>query len=251
MQSIFSDYSAFNWLLLSLAAFFIGLSKAGLKGMDMLNITIMALVLGGKASTGVVLPLLCFADLMTVKYYHRHAEWIHFRKLIPWMIVGVLIGVFVGEKMNESTFRKMMAVIILITIFIMLFFEYRKKATIPTRPEFAISMGLVSGFTTMIGNLAGAFSNLYFLALRMSKNNFIGTAAWIFLAINYFKLPFQIFYWKNITINSLKTDLLLIPSLIIGFVLGIKIVALIKDDSYRKLIILMTFIGAIFIFIKK
>ena len=167
------------------------------------------------------------------------------------MIVGVLIGVFVGEKMNESTFRKMMAVIILITIFIMLFFEYRKKATIPTRPEFAISMGLVSGFTTMIGNLAGAFSNLYFLALRMSKNNFIGTAAWIFLAINYFKLPFQIFYWKNITINSLKTDLLLIPSLIIGFVLGIKIVALIKDDSYRKLIILMTFIGAIFIFIKK
>lgn len=112
-------------------------------------------------------------------------------------------------------------------------------------------MGLISGFTTMIGNLAGAFANIYFLAMRMPKNNFIGTAAWVFLAINFFKLPFQVFVWKNVTVDSLKTDALLLPALLIGFLLGIKIVALIKDTSYRRLIILLTFIGAIFIFLKR
>ena len=61
-----------------LAAFFIGLSKAGIKGVDMMNITLMAVVFGGKASTGVVLPLLCVADIMAVWYYHRHAQWEHF-----------------------------------------------------------------------------------------------------------------------------------------------------------------------------
>lgn len=251
MLDFFSNHSLLDWLLLSLAAFFIGLSKAGLKGVDMLNITIMALVLGSKASTGMVLPLLCFADLMAVKYYHRHAQWNHFWKLIPWMAAGVIIGVFVGQNMNETIFRKIMAVFIILSVAIMLFLEMRKTLVIPSNKLFVSTMGLVSGFTTMLGNLAGAFSNIYFLAMRLPKNEFIGTAAWVFLIVNYFKLPFQAFFWKNITATTLKADLLLLPSLIIGFLLGIKIVAAIKDDSYRKIIIVLTFIGAIFIFIKR
>ena len=34
-------YSVINWLLILLSAFIIGLSKAGLKGIDMMNVTIM------------------------------------------------------------------------------------------------------------------------------------------------------------------------------------------------------------------
>jgi uncharacterized membrane protein YfcA len=250
LQALFSDYSITNWVLLFFAAFFIGLSKAGLKGIDMLNVTIMAIVLGGRASTGVVLPLLCVADLMAVKYYHRHAEWKHFWKLIPWMVMGVLIGVFAGQQMDETLFRKIMAVIIVITVVIMLYLEIRKTLIVPANKLFVSGMGLVSGFTTMIGNLAGAFSNIYFLAMRMPKNNFIGTAAWVFLAINYFKLPFQVFFWNNINASTLKTDLLLLPALITGFIIGVRIVAFIKDSSYRRLIILLTFIGAVFIFLR-
>ncbi|MBN8787230.1 MAG: sulfite exporter TauE/SafE family protein [Terrimonas sp.] len=251
MHELFAAHSLLDWILISLAAFFIGLSKAGLKGVDMLNITLMAVVLGSKASTGIVLPLLCFADLMAVKYYHRHVQWNHFWKLIPWMAIGVLTGVFIGQDMDETVFRKVMAVFIILTVIIMLFLEIRKTVVIPSNKLFVSSMGLVSGLTTMLGNLAGAFSNIYFLAMRLPKNDFIGTAAWVFLAINYFKLPFQIFFWKNITVSTLKTDILLLPSLLIGFLLGIKIVAAIKDDNYRKIIIVLTFIGALFIFLKR
>jgi len=239
------------WMLILLAAFIIGLSKAGLKGIDMMNVTIMAIVFGGKASTGVVLPLLCAADIMAVLYYHRHAQWVHFWKLIPWMVVGILVGVFVGKDLNEGIFRKIMAVIIVLTVVIMIVLEFRKTMPIPSNKLFVANMGLIAGFTTMLGNLAGAFSNIYFLAMRMPKNDFIGTAAWVFLVINLFKLPFQIFYWKNITTSTLYTDLLLLPALIIGFVLGLKIVSKIKDDNYRKIVIALTLIGAIAIFFKR
>ncbi len=239
------------WMLILLAAFIIGLSKAGLKGIDMMNVTIMAIVFGGKASTGVVLPLLCAADIMAVLYYHRHAQWVHFWKLIPWMVLGILIGVFVGKDLNEGIFRKIMAVIIVLTVVIMIVQEFRKTMPIPSNKLFVANMGLIAGFTTMLGNLAGAFSNIYFLAMRMPKNDFIGTAAWVFLVINLFKLPFQIFYWKNITTNTLYTDLLLLPALIIGFILGLKIVSKIKDDNYRKIVIALTLVGAIVIFFKR
>jgi len=239
------------WMLILLAAFIIGLSKAGLKGIDMMNVTIMAIVFGGKASTGVVLPLLCAADIMAVLYYHRHAQWVHFWKLIPWMVVGILMGVFVGKDLNEGIFRKIMAVIIVLTVVIMIVLEFRKTMPIPSNKLFVANMGLIAGFTTMLGNLAGAFSNIYFLAMRMPKNDFIGTAAWVFLVINLFKLPFQIFYWKNITNNTLYTDLLLLPALIIGFILGLKIVSKIKDQNYRKIVIALTLVGAIVIFFKR
>ncbi|MBO9204960.1 MULTISPECIES: sulfite exporter TauE/SafE family protein [Niastella] len=250
-MGIFAAYSTTSLLLIALSAFIIGLSKAGLKGIDMLNITIMTIVFGGKASTGIVLPLLCVADVMAVKYYHRHAQWPHVIKLMPWMMIGILVGVFVGKDLNEAIFRKVMATIILLTVVIMLVIEFRKALVMPNNKLFVSGMGLVSGFTTMLGNLAGAFSNIYFLAMRLPKNDFIGTGAWIFLIINWFKLPFQIFYWNNITTTSLLTDLALVPFLVLGFWCGIKLVARIKDDLYRQIVIVLTLIGAIFIFLKR
>ena len=250
MQLLFV-FSNFNWGLILLSAFFIGLSKAGLRGIDMMNVTIMAIVFGSKASTGIVLPLLCVADIIAVIYYHRHAQWNHFWKLIPWMAIGILVGVYVGKDMNEAVFRKIMAVIIIVTVAIMIALEMRKNPLIPTNKLFVANMGLAAGFTTMLGNLAGAFSNIYFLAMRMPKNDFIGTASWVFLVINLFKLPFQIFFWKNITPESLYTDLFLLPSVVIGFWIGVKIVSKIKEDNYRKVVIVLTFLGALAIFFKK
>ncbi|MBL7740579.1 MAG: sulfite exporter TauE/SafE family protein [Chitinophagaceae bacterium] len=246
-----SVYSTGNLLLIFSGAFIIGLAKAGLKGIDMLNVTLMALVFGGKASTGIVLPLLCVADIAAVWYYNRHAQWKHFWKLIPWMAAGILIGVYAGKDLNEAIFRKIMAAIIILTVIIMLALEFRKSANVPSHPVFAAGTGVVAGITTMLGNLAGAFSNLYFLAMRLPKNDFIGTAAWLFLIMNLFKLPFQVLYWRNITASSLQIDLLLLPALALGFWTGLKIVQRIKDNHFRKVVIVLTLIGAAVIFFKK
>lgn len=244
------DGSVASWALVALAAFIIGLSKAGLKGIDMMNVTIMAIVFGGKASTGIVLPLLCIADVLAVSYYHRHARWDHFWKLVPWMAAGILAGVWVGKDLDEAAFRKVMASIILVTVAIILLLEWRKGFAVPRNRLFVAGTGLLSGVTTMLGNLAGAFSNLYFLAMRLPKNDFIGTAAWLFLVINFFKLPFQVLYWKNIDAGSLWIDLLLLPALLLGFFVGIRIVSKIRDDAYRKVVIVLTLVGALFIFFK-
>jgi uncharacterized protein len=246
-----SLFTASQWIMILSASFIIGLGKAGLKGVDMLSVTLMAFVFGSKSSTGIVLPLLCLSDIAAVAYYHRHAQWKHFWKLTPWMVVGILMGVFIGKDLNEAVFRKIMAVIILVTIVIVVWMEYRKSTQVPQHPLFAASTGLAAGFTTMLGNLAGAFSNLYFLAMRMPKNDFIGTAAWIFLFMNLFKLPFQVFFWKNITVESLQTDMVLIPTLALGFWAGIRMVGKIQDEQYRKLVILLTLIGSVLMLVRR
>jgi uncharacterized membrane protein YfcA len=234
-----------QWIIALLGAFIIGMGKAGLKGLDMLSVTLMAMVFGGKGSTGVVLPLLCVADIAAVIYYKRHVKWQYFFRLIPWMLVGILVGVWVGNLLDEVLFRKIMAAIILVTIVMVLLIEFRLQQAIPDNRLLAASTGLLAGFTTMIGNLAGAFANVYFLAMRAPKNDFIGTTAWIFLCINLFKFPFQVWVWKNIHLNTLSTDLLLLPILAAGFAVGIKLIGMLDERLFRKVVIVLTVIGGL------
>lgn len=233
-----------------LAAFIIGFSKAGIKGLDVLNVLLMAVVFGGKASTGVILPLLCFADILAVIIYKRHVEWKYFWKLIPAMTVGVLCGVWFGKGIDEQLFKRVISVIIVLTVVIMVYSERSKNTSFPNKVWFSTGMGLLAGFVTMMGNLAGAISNIYFLALKLDKNTFIGTAAWIFLVINFFKLPFQIIFWNNITTQTLLLDLIVLPALVIGFYIGLKLVGKVNDAHFRKLVMAITFLGALLILFK-
>ena len=244
------NFTILQWSFMSLAAFIIGISKAGIKGLDVLNVLLMAVVFGGKASTGVILPLLCMGDILAVIVYKRHVEWKYFRKLMPAMVVGVLLGVWFGQGIDEYIFKKVISVIIVFSLLLMIYTETAKNTSFPSKMWFSTSMGLIAGFTTMLGNLAGAISNIYFLALKIDKNTFIGTAAWIFLFINLFKLPFQVIFWNNITAKTLTLDLVVLPALLLGFYLGLKFVGKVHDALFRKLVMVITFLGALLILFK-
>ncbi len=233
-----------------LAAFLLGVSKAGLKGMSIVFVTLLALAYGAKPSTGILLPLLIVGDVMAVTYYNRHTKWEYLIKFLPAMIIGVIIGWYFGKDLPDDIFKKVMSFIILISVAIMFYRDYYDKNEFPNNWWFAGSTGVSAGIATMLGNLAGAFSNLFFLATRLPKNEFIGTAAWLFFIVNLFKVPFHAFSWRTITKDTLWLNLTLIPAIVIGFLVGLKVVALFNEKYYRQFILVVTAIGAVIIFLK-
>lgn len=195
------------------------------------------------------MPLLITGDIFAIFYYHRHTKWVYLRRFLPWMMLGVLIGVFVGKDLPERIFQITMAIIILLTV-LMLWWWGKKDRKVPTHWSFAGFTGTMAGVTTMIGNLAGAFSNIFFLAMRLPKNEFIGTAAWLFFFINLFKLPFHVFVWKTVTVETFEVYLYLLPAVIAGLLSGIFLVKKFTDDFFRKMILILTAIGAVLLFFK-
>jgi len=91
---------------------------------------------------------------------------------------------------------------------------------------------------------------LFFLSTGLSKNKIIGTSAWLFLVINLFKMPFHIWSWGTIDRASMTTNLYLIPAVLIGFALGVKLVKYLSENAYRKFLLVVTAIGAVLIFFK-
>lgn len=222
-----------------------GMSKTGVHGAGMLSVPLLAVVFGGQLSSGVLLPMLVMADVFGVWYYHRHASWQHLKILFPWAALGVVAGTITGNYINDQVFKWIMAIIILISLVIMVLLERANPDKIPKHKGFAVATGIAGGFTSMVGNLAGSVMSVYLLSVRLPKNEFIGTAAWFFLVVNWFKVPFHVFAWHTITWNTVWLDLLTLPVILLGACLGILIVRRLSDTMYRWFIIIMTLIAAI------
>ncbi len=239
----------YTWIAAIFSAFTLGFSKSGFKGLSFIFVPLMAFSFGSKASTGILLPLLMIGDIIAVFYYRNDANWKILIQLFIPMAVGVIIGTYVGDEIPVSTFKQIMAVIILLSGVLVAILLKMPKDNVPDNKAFAITMGLGAGFCTMVGNLAGAFSNIYFLAMRFPKREFIGTAAWLFFFINIFKLPFHIWVWETIDFSTLYINLMLGPVVIAGFFLGLQLINRISNTLFQRYVLIMTILGAFLILI--
>lgn len=230
-------FTGHDWVISLICGFLIGLAKAGVAGTGLLIVPIMAIVFGGKPSTGIVLPMLIIADLFAVRYYNRHADWGYVLKVMPWAIVGVIVALLVGNSISGEVFKSLLSVSVLMGVVMMVWIDLKKVAAIPDHWWFAMILGLIGGFATMIGNAAGPILSLYLLSMRIPKYRYIGTAAWFFLLINLFKVPLHIYFWETITAKTVAFNLVIAPVIIAGVFAGIRIVRIIPEKPYRILVI--------------
>lgn len=240
------EFSYLDVFIIALVALFTGMTKTGVYGIGLVTVPMLAAVFGGKGSSGIMLPLLVMADVMGVWYYHRHASWSHLKILFPWAAGGVVLGTIVGSLINDGIFRLIMAVVIVGSVLIMIWMERDRSKNIPTSFWVEATTGIAGGFTSMVGNLAGSVMALYLLSMRLPKNEFIGTAAWFFLVVNWFKVPFHIFAWHTISMDILLLDLATLPIIALGAYLGVVITKSLSEKSYRWFIIVMTLAAAVY-----
>ncbi|MFV0589793.1 MAG: sulfite exporter TauE/SafE family protein [Draconibacterium sp.] len=244
------DFSTFQWILFAVCGMLVGMSKVGVPGVSMLVVPALAIVFGGKASAGILLPMLMMADVFAVSYYHRHAEWKYLWKLLPWAFVGIGIALWVGRVVNDEWFKNIMAILVFLCIGLMVWKDRQKNATLfPNTWWFAALMGVLGGFATMIGNVAGPIFAIYLLAMHLPKKSFIGTGAWFFLIVNFSKFPLHILFWETINLQTLTLNVFMLPAIALGAFLGIVLVKQISDKLYRTAVIVLTALSAFLLLI--
>jgi len=252
MTGLLSPYSltAVDWLLIVFCAMLIGMSKTGVPGVSMIVVPTLALIFGGKQSTGILLPILIMADVFAVIYYHRDAKWKHLLRALPWAFAGLFLALWIGNLVNDEQFKHIIAITVFVSVGLMIWKDYgKKKEFTPDSWWFAASMGIIGGFATMIGNVAGPIFAIYLLAMHLNKKSFIGTTAWFFFIVNLSKLPLQAFVWNNINLHTLAVDLVVFPAIALGAWSGIFIVKRIPEKAYKWFVIVITILSAFLILI--
>ena len=257
--------TALHWSLLAFGALIMGMSKGGLPGAGNLTVAIYALVLedalgpvGVPLSVGLLLPVLISADVTATLVYRRHADWKFIVRLLPFFLVGTIVGWLVLIFFRKETIGCDCSVVvggILGMTALHFAIKLRKKNNLSSEQEDSDSspkgsvvlgafFGLLGGLATMLANAAGPVAQLYLLAMGLPKYAFIGTSAWLFLIVNVVKIPFMI-ELEIITWESMSVSWWMFVPAVLGAGLAPFVVKYINQALFERLVWLFIVIAGI------
>ncbi len=233
-------------MLALLGALFIGMAKAGLAGCGLVSVLLFAETFGAKASTGIVLPLLISADLMGFWLLHGGGKWRQIIPLVPPAIVGVVIGWWLLDKLDNHLARHVIGWLILGLLALKLLLDWKREQlqSLHRHAVFTWFLGIAAGVATMLANAAGPVMAVYLLAQRFQKSEYLGVFTRFFLFINLVKVPFSA-QIGLINGPSLLTNLLLIPAVICGVFIGWRLVKVMSQKVFEWVMFWFALVAAI------
>lgn len=240
------------WVLYFFCTMLIGMSKTGIQNIGTLAVPIFALLFGAKYSTGIVLILLVFADLVAVIYYRKAFLWNEVKKLLPLSFIGLIAGLILGNFMDDKIFKIVIGFCIIVGMLIMIVLEKsaeEKQNALVNKKWYSPVFGFILGFSTMLGNAAGPALSVYMLSKKLDKISFAATSAWFIMILNLTKIPLQAFVWDNLSWSGFYLNLMALPFILLGGFIGIKIIKILPEKQFRNLIMTLVMISAILLIV--
>lgn len=232
------DLPVSAWLLLAAGAVIVGISKTALPGAGTLAVVVFAAILPARTSTAALLVLLIVGDILALTLYRRHADWRTLWRLAPAVVVGIAVGALFLALAQDVLVRRGIGAILVALVIVTL--ALRRGPVRPGGGRAALlGYGALGGFTTMVANAGGPVMSLYFLAARFDVRAFLGTAAWFFAVVNIAKLPIVIGLGL-LTAPVLWLDLLLVPAVLVGGVLGRLIAGRLSQRTFETVVLVLT-----------
>ena len=223
----------------------VGFAKGGFSGAGMLAVLLMAQVFPARESTGALLPMLIVADIFAVSIFHAHAKVPLVLRLLVPALLGVVCGWLLMPFIAAAIFARTMGIIVLVLLVAVLAQRlYPKVVLAVEQRRYAWPLGWLAGVTTMLANAAGPVTTFYFLACRLPKMEFVGTAAWFFLIVNLSKVPFSASLGL-ISLQSLALNAVLIPLIAAGVFSGRWLLKRVNQSVFEWLMIILSAIGAL------
>jgi hypothetical protein len=178
-------------LLALVGIFLVGLSKAGFAtGLGMLSTPLVAQALPARTAIGVVLPLLCLADVFTLAVYWRRWQ----ARVVAWPLAGALVGIalataFVTSISELALRRSIGGTGLLLTLLLIVRNHLHPHAVYRPAWWHGLLVGVAAGASSAIAHAAGPIVALYLLAQKLDKTAFVATSGLFFTVNNLLKVP--------------------------------------------------------------
>lgn len=232
-----------KYLIGIVVALLVGFSKTGIPNIGMLYVPLMAEMFPARQSVGALLPLLIVGDVFAVYYYKRHAQWKHLRPLLPFVYMGMVPALILLRHIKDAQLRPVLGAIVGGLLVVELARRKFQWTNAPHTWWFAAIMGVLAGFATTVGNVAGSVMTVYLISRGLPKENFMGTSAWYYMIVNVSKFPF--FYSLGmINAETLHVNLILAPFAIAGALAGVRILPYIPQKTFNALMLALAAIAA-------
>ncbi len=221
-----------------------GIAKGGFGGaLAIISVPMMALVMPPTQAAAILLPILVVMDMLVVKTYWGVFDRRALVLLLPGALLGVAIGYFSAEAMNEHYMR------ILIGLLSLAFGiqSLLGLKSLSGSEHHLLSGGLfgtLAGFTSFSIHAGGPPLTMYLMPKQLAPLMFAGTAGMFFAVVNLVKLP-PYFLLGQFTGANLLYSLALVPLAPLGVKLGHYLVKRSTPGFYYQVVsVCLVLIGA-------
>ncbi|MCB1619433.1 MAG: sulfite exporter TauE/SafE family protein [Thiothrix sp.] len=227
------------------AVVIVGISKGGFGGnLGLLGVPLMALVMSPVKAAAIMLPILCFMDLMALRAWWGRWDLLHVRRMLPAAMLGILIGAL-GFRHFNADHVKLIIGVLAIGFALNHWFKPARHWQ-RGRPGRVAGMfwGGVTGFTSFVSHSGGPPANIYLLPQGLDKAVFQSTMVLVFIGVNYVKLvPYTLLGQFNT--ENLWTSLFLLPVAAAGVLLGVWLHRRVPEKLFFQLAYVLLFLTGI------
>ncbi len=229
------------------AVLIFGIAKGGFGGgLGVAAVPLMSLVVSPVQAAGILLPILCLMDLLSLWAYR--GKWVapELRILIPASMLGILAGTLLFGYMSTAVVKLIIGVVaILFTSHYWFFRRNRESAQDDYLPRsLGVLGGTVAGFTSFIAHAGGPPINMYLLRRPLDRTQFVATSVVFFAAVNYVKLvPYG--WLGQLATDNLLASLALAPFAPVGIGLGVWLHKRVSDRLFFRFVYSLLFVVAL------
>lgn len=219
------------WIFFSVATacvILVGIAKAGFGGgVGVLATPLLSLVVSPLVAAGLLLPLLCACDLVSLWHYRRDFDFTNLRRMAPGAITGIALGAAVlalqpDTETAEWFLEKAIGVVSLAFVIWQASKDrWMRRAGSDVDPaRHGWFWGGLAGFASMLAHAGGPPAVIYLLPQRLHRQRFLGTTVVFFAMMNFVKLlPYGALGMIDAT--NLKISVFLLPCVPLGVWLGV------------------------------
>lgn len=197
-----------------------GISKGGFgSALGGVAVPLMALCIPPVQAAAVMLPILCFMDLVGLRAYYRKWDTDNLKIMLPGALAGIAIGALTFGMLSDSAIRMLIGgLAIAFTVNNWLGLAGRQEPAGRSVPKGAFWSG-VSGLTSFIAHAGGPPVMVYMLPQQMDKVRYVATVSVFFTFVNAIKLiPYA--WLGQFSADNLATSLALAPLVPLGVRFG-------------------------------
>jgi len=215
---------------------------------------VLAAALTPTIASGFAIPLLIVGDLIALTRYRSYANWLLIVRLMPGVLSGILITAVLFTVMPIWMLTRMLGLLILISVILEIWRRSKKVKIEHAEVELTKSrvlagfFGVLAGMTTMAANAGGAAMSLYLAHMRVTTLTFMGTSAWFFFGVNLIKVPIVV-QLDLLTWETLKVNLLFLPALGLGTLVGIFIFTRLDERKFYTIALSLSSLAALWLLI--
>ena len=220
-----------------LAFFGAGVVKGALGvGLPLVAVPLLSLVLPPPTAISLLVVPVLISNLWQAWQADKPARY---AMRFKWLSLSLLVSTVVSVRLSLALPTELLSVLVAASVICaVVLMMYKPQGSIPSEQELplGIGVGVLAGMMGGLSSMTGPFIITYLLALKLGRDEFVGSISIIYL-FGMIPLYLALAYYGRLGLVETSMSLLALAPMALGMMIGRRMRAFLSEEAFRRVLL--------------